>query len=604
MSRSIASVAGALSLAVCVLVVVGCGGSRPAAPPGSQPEAADRLFAQLAREHALARDRQALGYGRRLLAAAPDYARRDEAVALMVGSARRLGDGTTAVSLARDLAAVAPASPQLPGVFADAAAAARAAGMPAAAVEMDMRRHALEGGTALADSVTRDIARLNAAAAEQLYQHTRGLDLWSLAAQRVVVVRLEGGDRAGAEAVVGDLMQTGVTGPALQAVQQQLTGAVGGRVAVKVGVICPLTDRYASLGNAFYEGARLALAAVDPDSQQAITLRVEDTGGDPVLGALAARKLCDDPACVAVVGGLLSATTASAAVVTGYCGLPQVSPTATNNRLGRLGPHILQTNLTGPLEARLLASLAVRVLMKQRFAVLYPQSPEGEALADAFQTAVAELGGALVVSRTIDPAATDFHSALREIRAAHPEVLYVPATVDQMLLLGPQIDFYHVGALLMGPSTWMAPKLLRGAGTVMEDALCAADEIIYPETWSADFRARWNPANYPEDATPLAQRAYLATRLVLDTIDTTGLRRRDLLLAALRDRMPGAEVAAEDSGSLAATVRLARNGHWVPFPEFLFDATSDSLAMAPFAAPDTLVVEPEPPEESDTEILH
>ena len=160
-----------------------------------------------------------------------------------------------------------------------------------------------------------------------------------------------------------------------------------------IGVLCPLSGRYAELGGAFRDAARLAVQAANQERDRTFTLVVEDTGGDPVASALAARRLCADRGVVALFGEMLSDPTTAAAVVAGQYGTALVSPTATNERIWQLDDSVFQTNLTGLYEPRLLARLASTRLLKSSFAILSPDEPEGQRYADAFAAEVERLGG-------------------------------------------------------------------------------------------------------------------------------------------------------------------------------------------------------------------
>ena len=364
---------------------------------------------------------------------------------------------------------------------------------------------------------------------------------------------------------------------------------VGGAEPGRIGVLGPLTGRYARFGNAFQAGVRQASIAADPAGTSRWELVLEDTEGDPVAAALAAQRLCREQRCELVIGALLSSTTATAALVTDRYGVPLISPTATNERLGLLGPNVLQSNLTGPVEAGILARLASEVLLKDRFAIIRPDTPEGASLAAAFAAEVTAHGDTLLIEAVFDPSATDFRSQVRAVRELRPEVLFVPATVDQMVLLGPQIDFFKVGALLLGPSEWNSSRLMQKAGSVLERALCTASEVVYPAAWSVDFAADWPADQYDEESSRLARSAYLATRLVLHTMqaDTTADPRT--LAERLRDNLTGREVSLAGPESYAATVRMVEGSALAPFPGRLYNeawlrqtaadnARADSLA--------------------------
>jgi branched-chain amino acid transport system substrate-binding protein len=313
-------------------------------------------------------------------------------------------------------------------------------------------------------------------------------------------------------------------------------------------------------------------------------LQAEDTGADPVVAALATRRLCHEAGSIAIIGALMSAPTAAASVAADACGVPLVSPTATNDRIWEIGGKIFQTNQSEVFETRLLAQLACTLLLKQRFAVIYPRSAEGQRSLEAFTGAVEELGGEVIADVAFAPETTDFREAIETLKRVRPEVIYVPASVDQTILLGPQLDFFSVGTLILGPSAWNTPKLLEKTGAVMEGAVFPSDQAFFPTEWTAEFTQCWQREQYPSEATRLALRAYQATRMVLDTLAQSGVRDRDRLAEALQLRLSSREIETEGPESFSRSARIIHDGEIFPFPAHLFtegweyaEAAADSL---------------------------
>jgi branched-chain amino acid transport system substrate-binding protein len=354
----------------------------------------------------------------------------------------------------------------------------------------------------------------------------------------------------------------------------------------QVGLLCPLTGRYAELGNAFHEAARLAVQAANLELGREFKLVVEDTGGDPVSGALSARRLCVDRGVIALFGELLSDPTTAAAVVAEQYGVPLVSPTATNDRIWEIGDIVFQTNLTGLYEPRLLARLACTVLLKSSFAILCPDEPEGHRHADAFRAEVERLGGRVVAEATFPPQAIDFQDAVLAVRQHRPEVLFVPASVEQMALLGPQLDYHRTGALVMGLSTWNSPLLAERAGTALEGAIFPDDYPLYPAAWDEAFAAAWDAGAYPPEAGELALRSYQAMRMLLDTLASSGARTRADLALALRRRLSREEWDVSGPESFGSTVRVLREQVITPFPAAMFAAGWTAGEAAPAASTD------------------
>jgi ABC-type branched-subunit amino acid transport system substrate-binding protein len=264
-------------------------------------------------------------------------------------------------------------------------------------------------------------------------------------------------------------------------------------------------------------------------------------------------------------------------------GTPLVSPTATNDRIWEIGDNVFQTNLTGLYEPRLLARLACTVLLKSSFAILCPDNPEGRRQADAFRAEVERMGGRIVADVSFAPEAIDFQSAVLEVRKQRPEVVFVPASVEQMILLGPQLDYHRAGALVMGPSTWNSALLAERAGVALEGAIFPDDYPLYPAAWTDAFAASWDAGAYPNEAGELAQRSYLAMRMLLDTMAASGARTRSDLVGALHRRLSREELDVSGPESFRDTVRVMRGQKIEPFPAAMFTAGWAAGAMAPEA---------------------
>lgn len=349
-----------------------------------------------------------------------------------------------------------------------------------------------------------------------------------------------------------------------------------------VGVLCPLTGRYTVLGNAFYDGVQLARDHAEQSGWRRYTLNVRDTEGDPVTAAMAARAFAEEDKPIAIVGGLLSSPTVAAALVCDSRGIPLVSPTATNERIALLGEHIFQTNITSNFEAKLLARLVTGVLLKKRIAVLYPDTPEGLRSYEIFATAVVDAGGLLVAAQSFNPGLTDFRDPLKLIGEQLPEVIYVPADVDQMLILGPQLDFYRSGAMVLGPSSWNTPLLVESVGEMLERAVFPSDSAFYPDEWSRRFESAWQGVELPREATAIARQAYLAAMFLFRTLGEDGPSDRPALTEALDHRLLRQREAEIAYDMMAESLRMFQQGTITGFPMDLFMeslAYEDSLRV-------------------------
>jgi branched-chain amino acid transport system substrate-binding protein len=338
-------------------------------------------------------------------------------------------------------------------------------------------------------------------------------------------------------------------------------------VPEQIGILCPLTGEYAALGQAMYDGGILALEEHSRATGDDLRLISLDTQGDGVRAVQAARRLIDEEGVLAIVGALLSPTTIAVATLCEERGVPLVSPTATQETISELGRHVFQTNLTGDLEIRLVAQVGVNVLLKRRYAILYPRTEEGTRAADLFAEQVEGLGARVVASEGFERGVTDFKDIIERIRSAGPEALFIPAPPSEMRLIAPQLTFYDLETQLLGPSSWNNSLLGREVGEYLDRAIFPTDMALIPEAERARFEELWQRRYPSTSSSPFALKTYFAVRSVLEAIHE-GIRSREDLQAYLEQQLSfGGETGARLG---MEKLRMLEDGQAEAFPVALF----------------------------------
>jgi len=120
-------------------------------------------------------------------------------------------------------------------------------------------------------------------------------------------------------------------------------GAVSAQeMVVKIGHVAPVSGPQASYGKDNENGARMAIEDLNARGvtiggrKVRFELVAEDDAADPKQGTAAAQKLCDAKV-AGVAGHLNSGTTIPAAKVYNDCGIPHITPSATNPNLTKPG---------------------------------------------------------------------------------------------------------------------------------------------------------------------------------------------------------------------------------------------------------------------------
>src|SRR4051794_17856549 len=131
--------------------------------------------------------------------------------------------------------------------------------------------------------------------------------------------------------------------PASTAAPATAPAAGSGAVEViRIGHVAPLSGGQAAMGKDNENGARMAIDDLNAQNIEIggkkvrFELVAEDDAADPKQGTAVAQKLCDAKV-AGVVGHLNSGTTIPASKVYNDCGIPHITPSATNPDLTKPG---------------------------------------------------------------------------------------------------------------------------------------------------------------------------------------------------------------------------------------------------------------------------
>lgn len=239
-----------------------------------------------------------------------------------------------------------------------------------------------------------------------------------------------------------------------------------------VGVLLPLSGRYAPFGEAVRQGIELACATAAPAGQVRFVYRDSAAPGTDIARLTA--ELANEAGMLAVIGPLTSGEAAAAA---GQADADQLPLLLLAPREGQTGSYVFRNALTPALQTRVLAEMAVRRQGVRNFLILFPVNRHGELYAASFQAAVEQYGGRVVARQGYPEGSLDLRKELEALaRAARAgggaEALFLPAELQQVAQILPQLAFPKLDGLqLFGIGTWNDPELVRLAGPQSEGAI-------------------------------------------------------------------------------------------------------------------------------------
>ena len=349
-------------------------------------------------------------------------------------------------------------------------------------------------------------------------------------------------------------------------------------VRYKIGVIAPLGT---PSGEDLRNGITLAR---DRNPLAQVELIFEDSEGDPIRAARAAKHLVEEREVLAIIGALTSAVTTPIATMLSAQKVPLVAPTASDDGIASLSPYVFQVNATPGAQGRRIAEHAVNKQGLRTLASLASRDDYGRRIAREFATRAEDLGAEVLIQEWYEPGTTDYRRQFERIRSAGlalqmpddlaseidslilgdirvappPPVVVDPDTVqlevvealdgiliaggaEDILLIAPQFHSALVSAQVLGSDGWNHAEVARDGGNYVDDAIFVAKYYDRSHLESVQNFVNAYRSRYGKEQNIVAALGYDAMLSILHAINAGGTTRNLLRdhLETLTD-VPGA----------------------------------------------------------------
>ena len=306
-----------------------------------------------------------------------------------------------------------------------------------------------------------------------------------------------------------------------------LSHSAQAQTVVRIGHVGPVSGPQAHYGRDNENGARMA---VEELNAQGVTIAgkkvrfeliAEDDAADPKQGTAAAQKLCDAKV-NGVVGHLNSGTTIPAAKVYSQCGLPMVTPSATNPELTQRGyQNVYRLRANDSALGAGLAQRASQVLKVKKVAIIDDRTAYGKGVADVFAKTAKSLGIEVVSQQYTNDKAVDFMAILTAIKSRKPDGIFFGGMDPQA---GPMLrQMQQLGlskAYLFGGDGICTDKLkdLASGARTLNNVVCAVGGAAIDKMPNGkDWRARYD-AKFPKQFQVYSPYTYDATMVLVDAM--------------------------------------------------------------------------------------
>lgn len=329
-----------------------------------------------------------------------------------------------------------------------------------------------------------------------------------------------------------------------------------------IGVLLPLSGRYAAFGERVQRGMQMAQEKFRPSIPVRFIYR--DTAGDPEVSAQQLSDLAIRERVLGIAGPLVGVAAESAASRANSERLPMLT-LSQKEGLAASSLYVFRNSLTPQLQVRALVKAAIEDFGLTKLAMLTPETNQGELFASFFEQEVLRQGGTLAAAETYAVNQTDFRRQVRLLRGLDPDApdeeeteaqkfdeygnpvlfekdpppfqaLFLPDYADRISLLAPQLAFYGLeGVQLLGTNGWNDPTLLKQAGAFVEGAIFTDGFFRHsPYPFIQEFVDNYFEL-YGEEPTVLDAQGYDIAGILLHVLTEFNIRTREDLRRGLSD---------------------------------------------------------------------
>lgn len=308
---------------------------------------------------------------------------------------------------------------------------------------------------------------------------------------------------------------------------------------IKIGGIAPLSGQYTEYGLECKKGIDLAVEEINAAGGvlgKQIEFICEDDEGVPAKSVNAYKKLTSQNGVRMVIGSLTSGATIAITQLAQSNKVIQMAPAATAVAVTDAGNYIFRACYTDPFQGKVGGKFAAANLGAKKAAILYDISNDySVGLTDNFVEEFESLGGTIVAKESYNGGDKDFNAQLTKIKAANPDMVYLPDYYSTVALIAKQLRAQGINTPIVGADGWdgLAGLLAGESGTEVLNgfysnhyASDSTEEVV--RKFADSFQAKYNEA-----PNSFAALGYDGMRMICDAIVRAGTTETEAVRAAL-----------------------------------------------------------------------
>lgn len=317
------------------------------------------------------------------------------------------------------------------------------------------------------------------------------------------------------------------------------TGSDSEAKEITIGLLAPLTGEVAQYGTAVKNAVELAFEKINADGGilgKQVKLEILDEKGS-ADEAVNAYNLLKSKNIVALLGDVTSKPTIAVAGLAAADRMPMLTPTASHPDVTTFGDNIFRACFLDPFQGSVMASFAAGNLSKKTAAVIYNTSDDySTGLAQSFKAAAEAKGMTVVAYEGYGASDKDFKTQLTTIKAANPDVLFVPDYYGTVALIVTQAREVGFTNACLGVDGWDGvlgsidpAKLSDLNNTYFCNHYSVDDQSEVVQGFIKDYKAK-----YGEVPSALGALGYDGAFIMADAIKRAGSTDKEAIISALK----------------------------------------------------------------------
>lgn len=232
---------------------------------------------------------------------------------------------------------------------------------------------------------------------------------------------------------------------------------------IRIGYFGDLSGPTFNFGKSASNGVLMAVDEINRGggiNGRKLDVVIEDDHGSPERAATLVSKLINQDKVLAVIAGGASGPSLAAAPRAQAAKVPLISPSSTDPAVTRTGDYIFRVCFIDAFQGDVMARFAANELKAKKAAIMVDfNNPYSRGLSDFFEASFKKFGGQIVSKQSYAQGDPDFRGQLSTVKAAEPDVVYLPGYYGDVGLIAKQARQLGITQPLLGGDGWDAPEL-------------------------------------------------------------------------------------------------------------------------------------------------